>query len=58
MYSDLFDKHRSIEVLIDYLFQKYGKDKLLIRDYWDSDEYAIGIVDQSEKYLIYISTIC
>ncbi len=43
--------------MIDYLFHRYEKDNIKIRDYWDSDECAIGITDESEKYLIYISTI-
>lgn len=56
MKSSFASKDKRIKKLIDYLFQKYGEDKIKIKDYWDADKSAIGVADNSENYLIYIST--
>jgi hypothetical protein len=55
--AELKDKDKSIKNLVTYLFNKYLRDSLLIKDYWDADRCAIGLVDKSEKYLIYICTL-
>jgi len=55
MESALKDKDIEIKRIVDYLLDKYN-DKILIKDFWDGDLCAIGLSDNSEKYLIYIST--
>ena len=49
------DKEYRILKLVDDLCLQFGKDAFKIRDNWESDKTAIGFVDISEKYLVYIS---
>ena len=49
-------KDQSIIEVFELLRLKYGNSSILIQDYWESDNYAIGICDSTEKYLVYIST--
>jgi hypothetical protein len=54
-YKDLQKDDRILEI-VKYLFDKFGDDCFKVRDYWDADLCAIGLSDNSEKYLFYIST--
>jgi hypothetical protein len=54
-YKDLQKDDRILEI-VKHLFDKFGDDCFKIRDYWDADLCAIGLSDNSEKYLFYIST--
>jgi hypothetical protein len=56
MDSRIQKKDLSIKQLVQYLLQKY-RNQFKIRDHWGGDKFAIGLMDDSEKYLIYISTI-
>ncbi len=49
-------KDHSIIEAIELLRLKYGNSNIHIQDYWESDNYAIGICDLTKKYLVYIST--
>lgn len=57
MIPELRNKDKRIEELVTYLFNQNGKDKFQIRDYWESDNCAIGLIDLTGKYLIYVSAI-
>ena len=35
---------------------KFGQNNFKIKDHWDEDLHAIGLTDNEEKYLVYIST--
>lgn len=52
-------KHKEdrIKNLVLYLFKKFGVNSFKIKDHWDGDNIAIGLVDKNEKYLIYISAL-
>ena len=48
-------KNDRIKSLINHLEQKFGVDKFLIKDFWDSDLEAIGFANASETKLVYVS---
>lgn len=48
-------KDDQIKMTIKHLADKYGDDKFRIKDYWEADLLSIGLVDTSEKYLLYFS---
>jgi len=56
MNTVILHKDEKIKALIDHLETKYGADSFKIKDYWDGDDSVIGLVDTSEKYLVYVST--
>lgn len=53
-YEDL-NKEEIIKSTVKYLMDKFGQDKFRIQDNWDGDLTAIGLTDNSGKYLIYFS---
>jgi hypothetical protein len=53
-YEDL-NKDESIKLMVKYFSDKYGEGNFKIKDHWDADSSSIGLIDISEKYLIYIS---
>jgi hypothetical protein len=54
MDSRLRNKNKQLTRIINLLLNKYG-DRIIIKDFWDSDSCAIGLCDRIEKHLIYIS---
>lgn len=52
----MIGKNKKIIDVVKHLQTKYGADKILIQDHWESDENAIGLTDKSKQYLGYIST--
>jgi hypothetical protein len=48
-------KNERINALIDHFGKKFGSNNFLIKDFWYSDQEAIGISNLSESRLIYIS---
>jgi hypothetical protein len=48
-------KHKIIENTLKYLQGKYGRSRILVKDYWEGDENAIGIIDKNEKMLAYFA---
>ena len=50
-----FLKNDRINTLIDHLEGKFGANRFLIKDFWDSDLGAIGFTNVSESKLVYIS---
>lgn len=54
-YSHLVKDERILET-VNHLTSKFGTGHFKICDYWDADLCAIGFSDNSEKYLVYIST--
>ncbi|HTJ50536.1 MAG TPA: hypothetical protein VL443_13840 [Cyclobacteriaceae bacterium] len=50
------NKDKRIISLVKHFSDKYGENTFKIKDHWESDLCAIGLTDNSEKYLIYIST--
>jgi hypothetical protein len=49
-------KDPAILQIISYLQQKFGKGSFSIADYWDADLCAVGLVDNSGRYLLYLNT--
>lgn len=54
-YKDLQKDDRILEI-VKHLFDKFGDDYFKVRDYWEADLAAIGLSDNSGRYLVYIST--
>ena len=50
------DKDKSITEIVNYLQTKFGQADILIQDYWEGDNCAIGLTDKTGQYLVYIST--
>lgn len=48
-------KTQQIKQLIKYLIKKYGSANIVVTDYWDADNTAIGIADKRKEYTVYIS---
>lgn len=48
-------KTEQIKRLTDHLLKKYGSTKIIITDYWDGDEIAIGLADETKQFTIYIA---
>ena len=48
-------KTKQIKSLTIHLLQKYGENNIVITDYWDADNMAIGLADKSKQYTVYIS---
>jgi hypothetical protein len=57
MTSHMTHKNQRILDVVKHLEIKYGANNILIKDYWESDENAIGLTDKSNRYLGYISII-
>jgi hypothetical protein len=49
-------KDESILQLIEHFQSRFGKHVFRIKDHWPADLYAIGLVDQANRYLLYVST--
>jgi hypothetical protein len=54
-YEDL-NKDKRIKSTIRHLADRFGERNFKIKDHWDGDINAIGLVDNEEKHLVYIST--
>lgn len=48
-------KTQQIRRLTDYLLEKYGSSNIVVTDYWDADNTAIGLTDTTKKYTVYIT---
>lgn len=55
IYEDL-NKDDKIRWTIRHLGDMFGDRNFKIKDYWDGDLCAIGLTDNEEKHLVYIST--
>lgn len=51
----LEQKTEQIERLTDDLLKKYGSTNIIVTDYWDADNTAIGLADKAKQYLVYIT---
>ena len=49
------DKTQQIKRLTDHLLKKYGSTKIIVTDYWDGDNTAIGLADITKQYTVYIT---
>ena len=49
------NRNDRIKSTVKYLADKFGPESFKVRDHWDGDLAAIGLVDNQEKYLIYFS---
>lgn len=56
MNYEQLNKDDKIKSVVRHLADKFGENKFKIMDYWDGDLNAIGLMDNEEKHLIYIST--
>ncbi|MEJ1242506.1 hypothetical protein WBG78_30435 [Chryseolinea sp. T2] len=50
------NKDERIISAVQYLAGKFGENNFKIKDHWDGDLNSIGLADNEEKYLVYIST--
>lgn len=48
-------KTEQIKQLIDHLLKKYGSTNIVVTDYWDADNTAIGLADKTRQYTVYIT---
>lgn len=54
--TDQFNmKNKIISNTVKYLQNKYGANFVLINDFWEDDNNAIGIVDETKKFLAYFA---
>jgi hypothetical protein len=54
-YKDI-NKDERIKFIVNHLVNKFGETSFKLKDHWDGDLNAIGLTDNEEKYLIYISS--
>ena len=54
-YKDI-NKDERIKFIVNHLVDKFGETSFKLKDHWDEDLNAIGLADNEEKYLIYISS--
>lgn len=54
-FEDL-NKDQRIKSIVGHLANKFGEGKFEIEDHFEGDLCAIGLTDNQEKYLVYIST--
>ncbi len=48
-------KTKRIKQLTEHLLKKYGSANIVVTDYWDADNSAIGLADTTKKYTVYIT---
>lgn len=48
-------KTDQIQKLTDRLINKFGSTNIVITDYWDGDNSAIGLTDKTNQYTVYIT---
>lgn len=41
--------------MTEHLLKKYGSEDIVVTDYWDADNTAIGLADKTKKYTAYIT---
>lgn len=49
-------KDITIKNIVLHLQEKLGVDNIVIKDYWEADNGAIGVTTKDNKNLVYIST--
>ena len=49
------EKTQQIKQLTDHLLKKYGSKNIIVTDYWDADNTAIGLSDKTITYTVYIT---
>ena len=49
------NKSHRIKYLVKYLQDKYGKENVVINDYWQADFHAIGLTNEAGLHLAYLS---
>jgi len=50
------NKDQSLKSTLRLLADKFGENNFKLKDHWEEDSCAIGITDNEEKYLVYLST--
>lgn len=50
------NKDEKIKIIVKHLIDKFGEKTFKIKDHWEGDLNAIGLVDNDENSLVYIST--
>jgi hypothetical protein len=48
-------KTEQIKKLTDHFLSKYGSTNIVLTDYWDGDNTAIGLADKTKQYTVYIT---
>ena len=44
-----------IKTIVRHLQDKLGVENIIVKDYWDADNFAIGLTDKDNKNVVYIS---
>lgn len=48
-------KTEQIKNLTNYFLNKYGSENIVLTNFWDGDNTAIGFFDKTKQYLVYIA---
>lgn len=48
-------KTDQIRRLTNHLLNKYGSTNIIVTDYWDADNTAIGLTEKTKQFTVYIS---
>ena len=48
-------KTEQIKRLTNHYLNKYGSTNIIVADYWDGDNTAIGLTDKTKQYAVYIT---
>jgi len=51
----VLQKTEQLKRLTEYLITKYGEENIIVTDYWDADEIAVGLADKSKQYTVYVA---
>lgn len=49
-------KNITIKNIVQHLQNKFGVDNIIVKDYWEADNCAIGLTDKTCELIVYIST--
>ncbi len=50
-------KTKQIKKLTAYFLNKFGSANILVTDYWDGDNKAIGLTDKTMQFVVYIAEL-
>jgi uncharacterized protein with ACT and thioredoxin-like domain len=49
-------KDKKIKEIVKRLKVKFGQESIVLKDYWDADNFAIGLSNTEGENIVYIST--
>jgi len=51
----MIQKSEQIQRLTNHLLNKYGSTNIIVTDYWDGDNSAIGLTDKTKQFTVYLT---